>query len=127
MLEESYSISNIVFNSHSGLRIALEHYLTVPATSGFKSCDSMTDDPRFCLLKKLEQLVREMGSEATAVYNIRDQIRTNIEIHEEEHEEILSQIFERYLPKEPTESMQLYAKLGRFTLSAEIHGLTRNL
>lgn len=110
MLEESYLISNIVFKSHAGLRIALEYYLTMPANRGLKLCGGGPDDLRLRLLKKLEQLVKQMGSDVTAVY------RTGTQENREEHEEILARILEENLPKEPTEFMQLYIKLGEFIL-----------
>ncbi len=115
MLEESHSISNVVFKSHAGLRMALEYYLTMPTDHGFKICGGMPDDPRFRLLKKLEHLVNEMGSDVTAVYNTQNQEQLNHEnYYKEEHEEILTQILEENLRKEPTETMQLYFKLGKF-------------
>jgi len=114
MLEESHSISNIVFKSLAGLRRALDYYLTMPSTYGFKLCDGTADDPRLRHLKKLEHLVNEIGSNITAVYNTKNQEQVNQEQYIEEHEEIWGQIFEENLPKEPTETMQLYIKLGRF-------------
>jgi len=114
MLEESYRISNIVFKSHTGLRKAIDYYLTMPTVRGYKLCSGMPDDPRFLLLKKLEQLVNEMGSDVTAVYRTHSQVQQNQEQFIEEQEDIFAQILEENLPKEPSVTMQLYTKLGRF-------------
>jgi hypothetical protein len=114
VLEESHSISGIVFKSHTGLQRALEYYLPTSIAPGFKLCGDTADDPRLRLLKKLEQLVNKIGSDVTTVYNTMNQQQTNQELHIEEHEEIWAQIIEKKLPKEPTETMQLYIKLGRF-------------
>lgn len=114
MLEESHSISNIVFKSHSGLRMAIDYYLTMSTTGGFKLCDGMPGEPRLCLLKKLEHLVNEMGSSVTAVYNLLDEVLAKQKWEEEGHIEVFAKLIEESLPKEPTDTMQLYIKLGRY-------------
>jgi hypothetical protein len=106
--EQSDNISAIVFRSHAGIQRAMEFYLGMPAGLGFKNCSDVADDPRLLFLRKLERLLSDMGSQTRAVYQI---MKHNI--NEEEKVEILTQILEKSLPKEPTEFMQLYMKLGK--------------
>jgi hypothetical protein len=72
MLEESPSISYIVFKSYSRARKTFEYYLSLPAESGFKyvpNVPGVADDPRIGgFMKKLEAAVKEMGSSVPASY-----------------------------------------------------------
>jgi hypothetical protein len=110
MLEQSTNIWAIVFKSYSGARKVFEHYLSLPADrgyGGFKFVLSTPDDPRKIFLGKLETAARQMGSDVTATY-----VTQRFEINEEREAEELGVILEKNLPKEPTELMQLYIKLG---------------
>lgn len=51
MLEESHSISNIVFKSHAGLQRELDYYVTMRTAHGLKLSDGTANDPRLRLLK----------------------------------------------------------------------------
>jgi hypothetical protein len=107
MLEESTSISTIVFKSYSGARKIFEHYLSMPADRNFKLVQNAPDDPRKIFLEKLEEAAKQMGSDVTATYQTQ-----RIELSDEKKFEEWGEIFEKNLPKKPTESMQLYIKLG---------------
>jgi hypothetical protein len=110
MLEESTTISAIVFKSYSGARKIFEHYLSLPAESGFKYVPNVPDglgDLRIVFLKKLEEAVKEMGSSVTAIYQTQGN-----EFMEERENEAWGELFEKNLPEEPSEFMKLYINLG---------------
>lgn len=110
ILEESTRISAIVFKSYSGARKTFEHYLSLPAESGFKyvpNVPNVEDDPRIVFFKKLEEAVKEMGSSVTATYQPR-----GTGFMEERENEAWGELFEKNLPKEPSEFMKLYMNLG---------------
>jgi hypothetical protein len=111
MLEQSTMISKIVFRSYSGARKTFEHYLSLPSESGFKyvpNVPGVSDDPRIVFLMKLEEAVKKMGSSVTACYQIR-----GTELMEQREMEAWGELFEKNLPKEPTEFMKLYINLGK--------------
>ena len=108
MLEESYTISTIVFKSHLGARRALEYYLGMPCEHNFKTVSDTPDDLRLAFLKKLEQVVKQLGSGTSLIYQVRRSW-----MKEEEMFEKLGQKVAKALPKEPTETMKLYIKLGQ--------------
>jgi hypothetical protein len=66
------------------------------------------DDLRFAFLKKLEQVVKQLGSGTIAVYQVRKSWMEEEDIFEE-----LGQRLAKALPNEPTETMKLYMKLGQ--------------
>lgn len=110
MLEESTMISKIVFKSYSRARKTFEHYLSLPPESGFKyvpNVPGVSDDPRIIFLMKLEEAVKKMGSSVTASYQTR-----GTELMEQREMEAWGELFEKNLPKEPTEPMKLYINLG---------------
>lgn len=108
MLEQSYNISKIVFGSQLGARKTLEYYLSMPCEhNNFKTYLDVPNDPRLVCLKKLEQAVKQLGSNITAKYKMQ-----RLKVNEEEEFEILGQMLAKGLPTEPTESMSLYTKLG---------------
>ncbi|KFY32187.1 hypothetical protein V493_00439 [Pseudogymnoascus sp. VKM F-4281 (FW-2241)] len=88
MLEESYSISTIVFGSPTRARKILESYLSAPTRGkfGFKV---------------------EMGSNVVAIYHTINITPTN-----EERDELASRMTELDFSQERTEHMQLYMRLG---------------
>jgi hypothetical protein len=107
MLEQSDSVSTIVFKSRLGTRKALEYYLSMPCDAGFKMVGDAPNDPKLVCLKKLEQAVKQLGSDTTAVY------RTHwSEVSDDDTLEALGQMLAKSLPKEPSEFMKLYMKLG---------------
>ena len=59
-------------------------------------------------MKKLEQAAKQLGSDTGAIYRVLPS-----KIGEDDELEILAQMLEKCLPKEPTKSMQLYMKLGK--------------
>lgn len=115
MLEESFTTSKIVFKSKLGVRKTLEYYLSMPCDSeqnrtfSFKTFGDAPNDPRLVCLKKLEQAAKQLGSNTTAVY----QLRTS-EVNEKDEFEALGQMLSRSLPQEPTKAMRFYMKLGQF-------------
>jgi hypothetical protein len=120
MLEESTAISAIVFKSYCGARKIFEHYLSMPAYRGFKFVQNAPDNPRKIFLEKLEEAIKQMGSDVTATYQTQ---RT--ELDEGKEDEIWGEMFEKNLPKKPTEFMQLYIKLGK-QISCKYNRLSDN-
>lgn len=112
MLEQSYTTSKIIFKSKLGVRKILEYYLSMPCKHNrvysFKTVKDEPDDPRLVCLKKLEQAAKQLGSNATAVYQVEKS-----EVNEGDVFDTLGQMLSRNLPKEPTETMRLYMKLGQ--------------
>lgn len=105
MLEESYSIATAVFKTRLAACKALEHYLSMPCEVDgryFKLVADKPDDPRLMFLQKLEQVVKQLGSKATAIYHVLP--NSNFETW--------GQKLAQALPKEPTGTMRLYMKLG---------------
>lgn len=105
MLEESYSIATAVFKTRLAACKALEHYLSMPCEVDgryFKLVADKPDDPRLMFLQKLEQVVKQLGSNATAIYHVLP--NSNLETW--------GQKLAQALPKEPTGTMRLYMKLG---------------
>jgi hypothetical protein len=111
MLEESYAISTIVFNSHSGARKALDHYLSMPCERSFKTVSNAPDDPRLALLKKLELLVKQLGSSTTALYQVQECGMDAVDVFQEMGKKLVDALL-----KEPTQTMKLYMKLGEFAV-----------
>ncbi|KAJ9616680.1 hypothetical protein H2200_000399 [Cladophialophora chaetospira] len=108
MLEQSHSISKIAFSSLPAARKTLEHYLMVPCQpNNFKMCGFTPDDPRLIFPRKLEQAVKLLGSDVSAVYRVQ---KANMD--EEEELEASGRMFASGPLLEPTESMKLYARLG---------------
>lgn len=111
MLEESISISTIAFKTQLAARKTLEYYLGTSFETGgsciFKAVLGEPDDPRLALLKKLEQALRQLGSDTTAVYHVqKSELRGQILSRSN------TQVPQESLPREPTKTMKLYAKLG---------------
>jgi hypothetical protein len=120
MLNESYKISTIVFKSQLGLRKTLEYYLSLPPgrdkTYNFKTVGAGPDGPRLACLKKLEQVAKQLGSDTTAVY--QSQV---LEVTEEDEFNALAEMLAKGLPKEPSQFMKLYAKLGQLIAVAKLN------
>ena len=111
MLEESYAISTIVFNSHSGARKALDHYLSMPCERSIKTVSNAPDDPRLALLKKLELLVKQLGSSTIALYQVQECGMDAVDVFQEMGKKLADALL-----KEPTQTMKLYMKLGEFVV-----------
>jgi hypothetical protein len=115
MLEQSTRISAIVIKSRAGARKTIESYLKMPLVRTFKTVSDVPDDPMLLLLKKLEQVVKQLGGDAVAVYRVqrykmsRDEKFAKLD----EMTETMGHLFEKHLPQQPSEDMQLYIKLGR--------------
>ena len=107
MLEESYNISAIVFYSSTGLRKALEYFLTSRSYCGFESVSGKPNDPRLVLLAKLEQAAQEMGSGIPTIHQKRVDV-----LSDEKRDEPLDDMVRRNLPEKLAEFMQPYLKLG---------------
>ncbi|KAL9100392.1 MAG: hypothetical protein Q9163_004235 [Psora crenata] len=108
MLEEAYKSSTIAFNSQLAARKTLEHYLSMPIDHknphAFKVVGERPDDQRLAYLKKLEHVLRELGSDTAAVYHVQKSMFG-----------ILGAMLQRSLPSEQSETMRLYTKLGQPT------------
>ena len=113
MLEESRSISTITFKSQLGARKALEYYLGMPRNHpglyNHKLFGDVPGDLRRLFIKKLEQALEKLGSVIVAVGKVQKP-----KSDPEDTLDILSEMLEKALPKEPSEVMKLYMKLGRF-------------
>jgi hypothetical protein len=109
MLEEAYFSSKIVFKSQLGARKTLEYYLTMPCegVNGFKLLLDGPNDSKLLYLKKLEQAAKQLGSNATATYQVLP-----VDFTDDAEFEALSHFLEKALPKEPSKFMKLYMKLG---------------
>jgi hypothetical protein len=120
MLEESCKISTIVFKSQLAARKTLEYYLSMPSERGktrnFKVVGAGPDDPRLACLKKLEQAAKQLGSDTTAVYQLQMS-----EVTEDGEFNVLAEMLAKALPKEPTQLMKLYAKLGQLIAVAKLN------
>jgi len=109
MLEQSHNSATIVFKSRLATRKTLDYYLSLPCDGGFKMVGSAPNDPKLVCLKKLEQAVKQLGSDTTAVYH---QMQPS-KISDGDEFETLGQMLAKDFPKEPTTFMKLYAKLGK--------------
>jgi hypothetical protein len=107
MLEESYRIRTIVFGTPAAAKKTIEYYLTRATDGRFKVVSSKPDDRRLVFLRKLEGVVRAMGSDVIAVYHTLVDPPT-----EEEWLEEFGQAAAKSLPEQPTAFMQLYMKIG---------------
>ena len=107
MLEQSHTGATIVFKSRLATRKTLDYYLSMPC-DGFKMVGNAPNDPKLVCLKKLEQAVKQLGSDTTAVYQMQPS-----KIRDGDEFETLDQILAKDLPEEATEFVKLYAKLGK--------------
>ncbi|KAH0538534.1 hypothetical protein FGG08_004867 [Glutinoglossum americanum] len=107
MLEESHSISMLVFKSTCGARRALESYLGMPCYRSLKAVSGNADDPRLVCLKKLEQAARQLGSSVAALYQTVEPTR----VDEEETFRILGQRLASSMQDRPSDAMGPYIKL----------------
>jgi hypothetical protein len=107
MLEHSDNSATVVFKSRLATRKTLDYYLSMPC-GGFKMVGNAPNDPKLAYLKKLEQAVKQLGSDTTAVYRMQ-----RSKISDSDKFETLGQMLANHLPEEPTEFMKLYAKLGK--------------
>jgi hypothetical protein len=107
MLEESYRIRTIVFGTPAAAKKTIEYYLTMALGKRFKVVSSKSDDRRLVFLRKLEGVVRAMGSDVTAVYHTLVDPPT-----EEEWLEEFGRVAAESLLEQPTAFMRLYMKIG---------------
>ncbi|KAF2641828.1 hypothetical protein P280DRAFT_541282 [Massarina eburnea CBS 473.64] len=68
LLENAYITSAIVFSSKLALKMSLEYYLRLPKNCGFKVIHRQENSPQLVYLKKLESVVRSLGSDVTLVF-----------------------------------------------------------
>lgn len=118
-LENAYTCQAMAFTSHSALRIAVEHYLTLPATEGIKYVGYNVNDPSLPYLVKLENIVRKLGSDKGLVYQSPSARPIDNRIFE-----IAGRSLVEYLLEQLTESMQLYMKLGELPSNDQRTSLT---
>lgn len=112
MLEQSCSISTIAFKTPSIARKSFEYYLSMPCqVSDFRSFKVITGDlnnQRLLFLKKMECILKQMGSNITAVYQVSNS--TSID---DNLSEIFGRIIQKNLPNESSGILELYMKLGK--------------
>ena len=108
MLEQSFRISKIVYRSWLAARKTLAEYLQMSCEMNGKFCFKIffhgPADPVLIYLKKLEQVVEQLGSTTKAIY---------LEATPIVDPEVGRQIFADYLDKEALEPLKAYMKLGR--------------
>ena len=113
MLEESHSISTITFKSQLGARKAFEYYLGMPQNHpglyNYKLFGDVPDNLRRLFIKKLEQALEKLGSGSVVVGKVQKP-----KSDPEDVLDILSEMLEKALPGEPSETMKLYMKLSWF-------------
>lgn len=109
LLENAYTCQTVAFASQSALKVALEYYMTFPVGQGFKLVGDRENDHRLLYLLKLENILRELGSDKALAYQF-----ANAKLIDDGAFEIMTDKLAEYLPKQPTGFMQLYMKLGKF-------------
>lgn len=107
MLENAQNCQAIAFTSQAALKTTLEHYLTLPADRGFKLVANEVDDPKLLYLLKLEYVLKDLGSHGRLVYQLE-----RASLSDSGFLEAMGNQLSEHLPKQPTEFMQLYMKLG---------------
>lgn len=108
LLENAQYCQAIAFTSQSALKVTIEHFLTLPADQGFKCVDDEAYDPKLLYLRKLERVLKQLGSHESLVYRPRNARLTGNEFLDFTEEDLT-----RYLPEEPSEFMRLYMKIGK--------------
>ena len=118
LLENADHVSTIVYQSQQSVSRTLKKYLTAPCelntSACFKVITDSTDDQRLAFLKKLEKVVRHLGYDAVATYQIgRGKFNDPLVM--------AGQMLRARLPleNEPTGFKQHYAKLGRLHIAIE--------
>jgi hypothetical protein len=111
MLENAHEHQTIAFASRTALKRTIEHYLSLPPDQGFKIVYDEGNDLRLTYLLKLEEVLKQLGSDKRLVYQ-----RQRIPPNQEQTLEIMGQELLKYLPEQPTEFMQLQLKLGEIPL-----------
>ena len=107
MLDNAKEQTSIAFRSRESFKDILEHYITLPSGRGFKTVHDDTNDPKLRYLRKLEQALRQLGSNKSLVYNT---------LHIPDEEQVLEEFgrqMVQHLPSEPTEFAKLHMKLGQ--------------
>ena len=111
LLDNAHLTSAIGFNSELSLKRSLEYYLQLPADRGYKMVHDRDNDVRLVYLKKLESISTSLGSTVVLSYN-KALVVEDMEVLSEESLKQLQKDMLEHLPKQPTEFMQLYNKLG---------------
>ena len=107
MLDNAHANELIAFASRDALKETLEHYITLPSDRGFKVVSDETKDFRVQYLRKLEQVLRKLGSNGCLVYR-------SLSIPDQEQQLVMmGQELVKHLPEQPTEYMRLHLKLGK--------------
>lgn len=112
MLENAHTISTIVFKTQPAMCRTLSEYLTTPCeidgVPSLKQIEGTQNDQRLNFLRKLEKVLSDMGSKATAIYGTAKGQTTDPHV-------ILGQMLKKKHineSNEPSEFMQLYGILG---------------
>jgi hypothetical protein len=120
MLDNAHVCQAIAFTLKPALRMTIEHYLTLPASHGFKLVGNQANDPKLLYLSKLEYILKQLGSDKRLVYRSLSEKRTEDEILE-----IMGDDLAKHLPEQPSEFMQLYMKLGELPSDGQRTFLTK--
>ena len=112
MLENAQCVSTIVFKSQPAATRTLKEYLATPCELNgnpcFKIVESSPEDQRLKFLRKLEKVVRGLGSNVRCTYQTSKQSYQDPQV-------LAGQMLMGSLPNardNPTDFMQLYSKLG---------------
>ena len=107
MLDNAHEHDLIAFASRDTLRETLEHYITLPSDRGFKVVSDEANDSRLQYLRKLEQVLHQLGSSGCLVYrpcSIPDQEQLLV---------MMGQELAKRLPEQATEFSRLHMRLGK--------------
>jgi hypothetical protein len=115
-LENAYRTSKIAFNSSESLKQSIQHYFQLPSDRGFKSVHRRDKDARLTYLRKLETILRSLGSETKLVYREILGMDAAEGLKDETLKALLKEGFERAM-EQPTDFMQLYNNLGKHSAS----------
>jgi hypothetical protein len=116
LLDNAHLTSTIAYNTKLFLKDSIQYYLQLPA-HGFKAVQNQPNDPRLMYLKKLQSILRTLGSTVEAVYKANPSVKDYENLTKEFWDKLreMKGKMTDYLRKRPvdTEFMQLYKRLGK--------------
>lgn len=112
MLEQSTNVSTIIFKTRQAARNTLKAYLQMPCEiSRDTFCKIAVDNTILVFLRKLEQAVKQLGSNVTAIY--QDYVPTDLL-------EVFGRSVAHKVPMKPTGFMKHYQTLGKHLKSDDM-------
>jgi len=111
LLDNAHLTSTIAFGSQASLEDTLKHYLQLPVDQGFKVVFHQESDVRLTYLRKLESVFNSWGSTVNLTYKTISSV-DDTDVSMEELMEQLRKDVLKHLPRQPSEFMHLYKKLG---------------